>query len=100
MSDAPVKRYIGNKCKVIHKKETKEIKCCNNSCKKTLAFLADSETTGEVLYHLVIKCPFCGGRSYDFDVHGTLAWVMPDDVKFSNIKEDDKNHRVIWETTR
>lgn len=100
MSETPVKRYIGNKCKVIKKKETKEIKCCNNSCKKTLAFLVDSKPTEEVLYHLVIKCPFCGGKSYDFDVYGTLSWIMSDGVKFSNIKEDEKNCIVTWETTR
>lgn len=100
MSETPIKKYIGNKCRVITKKETEEIKCCNNSCKKTLAFLSESKTADEVLYRLVIKCPFCNGKSYDFDVHGNLSWVMPNNVKLTNVKEDEKNNRVIWETTR
>lgn len=91
---------LNNKCKIVKKNDAKEICCCNPSCKKTLAFLIDSVKNEEVLYRLSIKCPFCNSKSYDFDVRGTLSWLMGEGVKIIDIIEDDKNNKIIWKTTR
>ena len=70
-----LKNYKNNKCKVFQKKETNEIKCCNNSCKKVLAHLLDQKNNDStnVLYRLSIKCPFCNSKSYDFDVYVIIS---------------------------
>ena len=89
---------LDNKCNIIDRKKTIDIKCSNNSCKKVLAILLHQNKEDNVLYKLCIKCPFCNSKSYDFDVKGDISWIMGDGIKLSKIEEDDLNNRVIWET--
>lgn len=97
MSIRTEEKKMDNKCPVIKKEETQSLFCSNMSCKKELASLLHlpSDT---FLYHLSVKCPFCGRQAYDFDVSGDLKYVPAKGVLFVNILE--KNDRVIIETAK
>lgn len=83
------------KSEVIKISQTESI-CCSNCNKKLLIVYV--KDFGEELYKLAVDCPFCGDKSFYYEVKGWFRYVPADGVTLINMDMDDKNNKVIFKT--
>lgn len=67
---------------VINIDECQNIKCSN--CEKKLLILPSYLDSEEVLYKLVVDCPFCGDKSFELDIRGPLKYYPAENVKIKD----------------
>jgi hypothetical protein len=89
---------LNNKCEIIKKTETDSIKCSN--CKKELLIVHQSKIFETPLYSIVVQCPFCNDKSYNYEIKGDVKWVVPERVKLVNTVTSEKDKIVTLQTIK
>ena len=81
---------------VINIRETDQIKCSN--CNKQLLIIHGHKAGADLLYKLSVRCPFCGDKSFDFDVCGPMKYVPANGVVITSFAE--KDNKCVFTTTK
>lgn len=65
---------------------TKFIKCSN--CSKQLMRISNQKIGPDLLFNLVVNCPFCKDKSFIEPIYGPLNYIPADKVKIKDTKTD------------
>ena len=84
--------------KVIKVNETQTIKCSN--CEADLFRVAVKDAIGVDFYKVVVECPFCNDKSFQYKVEGLFRWIPLDKVVVTNMLTDDQLNVVTFQTQR
>lgn len=87
---------IEHKTNIIRPNETTYIKCSN--CSKNLICIAPHKLADKTFYKMVVECPFCGDKSFEYDVKGTVGVRPCEGVGLVDIKRDDKKMTNLYKT--
>ena len=89
---------LEKKTKIVRPDETTYIKCSN--CEKRLVCIAPHKLSDKVFYKLVVECPFCKDKSFEYDIKGTMGIRPCDGVALVDIERDDEKMTNFYRTTR
>lgn len=87
---------LDNKCPIINVANTEVIRCSNPSCKKLLLRIKHTPISDSVLYKLIVECPYCHDKSYEFAVKGEFNYIVKDGLQI--IKVEENKDVVIFRT--
>ncbi len=80
---------IDSTLEVIKENELTLVKC--SSCNKGLVSLHLNKAYNEVVYKLVVDCPFCGDASFATDIYGPLRFIPEQGVRVTNLRDETKS---------
>ncbi len=83
-----IRGQMNNKCEIVPPGEVENIKC--SGCNKTLLIVRHKRIFQDRMYSLVVECPFCMDKSFEYEVHGELAMIYPEGVKPLKQQENEK----------
>ena len=93
-----VPNNIQTKSQIIRPDETSFIRCSN--CNKDLVQIVNKKISGEIFYKMVVKCPFCGDKSWEVEIKGKVGVHPCAGVTLTDIKEDLNKVLYLTEKTK
>lgn len=93
-----IKEKVLNQSKVIKLTETDLIKCSN--CGKALMNVINEKYSSDILYSVIIDCPFCGDSSFQYEVNGLFRTHPCQGVVPINIETNEKTNVITFKTQR
>jgi hypothetical protein len=86
------------KTKIVRPDETDIIKCSN--CNKELVQIHVTKLSSEAFYKMVVECPFCKDKSWEYDIKGRVGVRPCAGVALINIDKNDQKMINYYRTEK
>lgn len=83
---------------VVRPSDVETIKCSN--CEKALAHINIMKLSKDSFYKVVIRCPFCGDKSFAKEINGKLNIHTANGVVLTNVERDESTLTTIYKTEK